>query len=236
MLNDLKIFRILRDGDGESDKLKKLWGSNFKYSFLDFGKEKAEKKEREVGEEAPKDDENKKKERKELPKENLCKEVLDVFEFILVTSLGRSLKPQEQAEKIKLKETKATIMPTLERISSVVDVDVTLQMLSQGFDIVFKELSRFTKELKDFAGLNWKIYVRLMNRYRKIGTYFKDEVDDNSGVLAFGLNTGVEIVPESDPYANEYNDYDDDYNYEGGEPSFEDPDVRHARMEKMKEE
>ena len=34
MLNDLKIFKVLRDGNKESDKLKNLWGSKFKYEFI----------------------------------------------------------------------------------------------------------------------------------------------------------------------------------------------------------
>lgn len=53
--------------------------------------------------------------------------MLDLFEFVLVTSLGRSLKSQDEATKIKLKETnKQHLMPSLERIESVVDVDATL--------------------------------------------------------------------------------------------------------------
>lgn len=34
MLNDLRIFKVLRDGNKESEKLRNLWGSKFKYDFL----------------------------------------------------------------------------------------------------------------------------------------------------------------------------------------------------------
>lgn len=36
-------------------------------------------------------------------------------------------------------------MPSLEKIESVVDVDATLQLLSQAYEIVFKELHNFVE-------------------------------------------------------------------------------------------
>lgn len=119
MLNDLRIFKILRDGNKESETIKNLWGTDFKYEFL--FKEAAA-----AGVVKPKE-----QERQEdldlLNKIDLCKEVLDLFEFILITSLGRSLKPQDEAQTIKLKEkNKQSLMPSLERIESVVDADATL--------------------------------------------------------------------------------------------------------------
>ena len=40
-----------------------------------------------------------------------------------------------------MKETnKQTLMPQLEKIESVIDVDATLLLLSQAYDIIFKEL------------------------------------------------------------------------------------------------
>ena len=68
-------------------------------------------------------------------------------------------------------------MPNLERIQSVVDVDATLQLLSQAYEIVFKELQNFVDFAQNFDGINWKIFVRLMNRHTKIGTYFKVDTD-----------------------------------------------------------
>ena len=34
MLNDLRVFKVLRDGNKESEKLKNLWGTKFKSEFL----------------------------------------------------------------------------------------------------------------------------------------------------------------------------------------------------------
>lgn len=36
-------------------------------------------------------------------------------------------------------------MPSLEKIESVVDVDATLQLISQGFELIFEELNNFVK-------------------------------------------------------------------------------------------
>jgi len=133
VLNDLRIFRVLRDGNKQSEKIKNLWGSQFKYEFqfkdtLAQGQIRSREQERE-------------QDQKLLNKNSLSKEVLDLFEFLLITSLGRSLKPQDEYSVIKLKEAnKASMMPSLERLESVMDVDATLQLLSQGFEIVFKEL------------------------------------------------------------------------------------------------
>ena len=65
-------------------------------------------------------------------------------------------------------------MPSLERIESVVDVDATLSLLGQAYEIIFKELQNFVDFAQKFDGINWKIFVRLVNRFRKVGAYFKD--------------------------------------------------------------
>ena len=161
-----------------------------------------------------------------LNKVSLSKEVLDLFEFVLVNSMGRSLKPQDESTKIKLKETnKQQLMPSLERIESVVDVDATLQLLSQAYEIIFKELAAFVELIQRFDGVNWKIYVRLLNRYRKIGTYFK--VGDEAHI--FEPVAASEVVND---YNNDYNnEYDNNNNYgndyEGGE-HFVDVDAEQA--------
>ena len=85
MLNELRIFKILRDGNKESDKIKNLWGSKFKYEFL-F-------KEPAVAGVVKTKEQDRKEDLALLDKIALSKEVLDVFEFILITSLGRSLRP-----------------------------------------------------------------------------------------------------------------------------------------------
>lgn len=83
MLQSLKIFDVLRDGEEQSDKLKKLWGSKFKTDF--------------IFKEAPpagtikSKEQDRKKDINMLNKIELSREVIDIFETILVTSLGKSL-------------------------------------------------------------------------------------------------------------------------------------------------
>lgn len=46
----------------------------------------------------------------------LSKEVLDLFEFILLTSLGTSIKPRDTSDLIKIKDANKLLMPSLERV------------------------------------------------------------------------------------------------------------------------
>ena len=87
MLNELKVFRVLRDGNKESDKIKGLWGTRYKEEFL--FKEAPAQGQVKTKEQERKDD------FELLNKIELNKEILDLFEFILVTSLGKSLQPQD---------------------------------------------------------------------------------------------------------------------------------------------
>lgn len=65
-------------------------------------------------------------------------------------------------------------MPSLERIESVVDVDASMALIAQAYEIIFRELQSYVDFVQRFEGVNWKIFVRLVNRFRKIGAYFKD--------------------------------------------------------------
>lgn len=87
LLEELKVFRILRDGNKDSDKIKNLWGAKFEYKFL-F-------KEAPPGGVPRTKEQDRKEDFQLLNKVELSKDVLDLFEFILVTSLGKSLKPQD---------------------------------------------------------------------------------------------------------------------------------------------
>jgi hypothetical protein len=98
ILEDLQIFTILRDGNAQSDKIKNLWGSKFKYEFL-FKESLA------AGTVRTKD-----QERKEdyalLNKIELSREIVDVYETILVSTLGKSFSSLEHnsSTTIKLKD------------------------------------------------------------------------------------------------------------------------------------
>ena len=223
-LNELKIFKVLRDGNKESEQLRALWGAHFKTEFL--FKEPA----------AQGTVKSREQERREdvalLNKVALAKETLDLFEFVLVTSMGSSLRPREEGAKIKLKET-SKLMPSLERIESVVDADATLQLLSQAYEIVFKELAAFVEFAQRFDGVNWKVYVRLMNRFRKVGAYFKE---GNAALFEAVAAAEAEAVDDYNAeYNNEYNNDNYGNEYEGGwdvDPA----EQEQTRLERLKEE
>ena len=98
VLEQLKIFKVLRDGNHSSEKLKNLWGSKFKYEF-NF-------------KEAPAQGvvKSKEQDRKDdfalLNKVELSREMIDIFETILVGALGKSFQTLEHSHltTIKLKD------------------------------------------------------------------------------------------------------------------------------------
>jgi len=168
MLHSLKIFDVLRDGESLSEKIKKLWGTKFKTEF--------------IFKDAPTAGiiRTKEQDRKEdinlLNKIELSREVIDIFETILVTSLGKSFQALDNTtQNIKLKDNgkKGILLPILEKNQSILNMKATEQLLGQAYSIVFRELQAFVDFAQRFDGINWKIFVRLMNRFRKTGTYIK---------------------------------------------------------------
>ena len=111
------------------------------------------------------------------------------------------------------------MLPNLEKFQTVLKVDSTLGLLMQGFDLVFKELNQFADFAEKFDGISWKVFVRLMNRFRKTGTYIKpdnvfippEEASSGRGTHAPALDFPSEAV--HDDYGRDYGDEE----YEGGE-------------------
>lgn len=127
------------------------------------------------------------------------------------------------------------MLPTLEKFQASLDINSTLNLLNQAYDLVFKELQAFVDFGTKFDGINWKVFVRLMNRYRKTGTYIK--IEQNSGVLEgdHAESRGISLAPVVDE-VNDYGDYGNE-DYEGGESeAFIDIDNDLAKQERFKEE
>jgi len=57
--------------------------------------------------------------------------------------------------------------PTLEKAQSVVDTNVSEQLISEAFEVIFHEFERYIKILGEFKGVDWSIYVRARNQMRK---------------------------------------------------------------------
>lgn len=65
--------------------------------------------------------------------------------------------------------------PTLEKAQSVVDTNVSEQLISEAFEVIFHEFERYIKILGEFKGVDWSIYVRARNQMRKKGENFELE-------------------------------------------------------------
>ena len=82
VLESLEIFKVIKDGRNLSEKLKKLWGSKFKYEFI-F-------KEPPVAGVAKTKEQDRKDDFALLNKIDISREVIDLFETILVGTMGKS--------------------------------------------------------------------------------------------------------------------------------------------------
>lgn len=136
-LYNLKIFRVLHEGDGHKDhKLKKSWGRPLKQEVVGCEKDK-----------------------------KLTKEVVDLFEQVFLLTVGRIIKP-DTGGLMKLKQ-RGTSVPTLEKAQSVLDENVSELLIEQAFRVMFQEFERYIKIMKRFKGVDWTIYVKMRNKERK---------------------------------------------------------------------
>ena len=102
----------------------------------------------------------------------LPKEVIDLFEQVFLLTVGRIIKPDTGSQQ-KLKQ-KGTSIPTLEKAISVLDESTSENLISQAFDVIFKEFERYIKIMKMFKGVDWTIYVKMRNKERKSGEAKKE--------------------------------------------------------------
>lgn len=87
-----------------------------------------------------------------------------------------------------------------------------------------------------FDGISWKVFVRLMNRFRKTGTYIRPDNAFLADAVENGLRFASSHAPVIEPDIEEYGEED---NYEGGEfegGELPDPEAEQAMLERIKEE
>jgi hypothetical protein len=74
---------------------------------------------------------------------------------------------------MKLKA-KGTSVPSLEKAVSVIDENVSEHLISEAFEVIFKEFDRYVKIMKMFKGVDWTTYVKMRNKERKSGEAKKE--------------------------------------------------------------
>ena len=91
---------------------------------------------------------------------------------------------------------------------------------------MFKELQAFVNFSQRFDGINWKVFVRLMNRHRKTGTYIKQDLAEAAaGSLGLDFRGGLDgLFAPTDVEPVEDGGYGDE-DYEGGEAEEAFPDI-----------
>ncbi len=99
---------------------------------------------------------------------------------------------------------------------------------------MFRELQAFVEFASKSDGLNWKIFVRLMNRFRKTGTYIRpDNAIIETGLAGTDFARSMTVAPVVEDYGNEYGQEEE---YEGGENEAIDPEAELTNQERLKEE
>lgn len=91
---------------------------------------------------------------------------------MFLLTVGRIIKPDTGAN-MKLKQ-RGTSVPTLEKAQSRIDENVSEQLISQAFEVMFKEFERYIKIMKNFKGVDWTVYVKMRNKERKNNDSKKD--------------------------------------------------------------
>ena len=86
-----------------------------------------------------------------------------------MTVAGRIVEP-DFGEQLKLKANAGGSGPAmLSKAKSVIDENASETILSQAFDVIFKEIERYITMLNSFGGATWSTYVANRNKKRKDG-------------------------------------------------------------------
>lgn len=85
---------------------------------------------------------------------SVTEQLITLFESLFLSVIARLIS-QDDEPKIKL-----TNQLSMERSRSVIDENVSENLLSQCFDIIFRELSRYIEFISSYKGIDWNTYVK----------------------------------------------------------------------------
>jgi len=170
----LNIFQVLHRGNNDKDSLiKNAWGK----SVPDLNQS--------------------------IDQQSLSKSLLELFEQLFLAVAGRIVEP-DFGDSMKLKAARgAGQAPQLQKAKSVIDENVSEQLLGQAFEVIFKEIEKYSETLLKFKGIDWRSYVDHRNTERKNDEdYMKDNDDGN--------NNDEEDNDDDEENYDEENDCDED--------------------------
>ena len=96
--------------------------------------------------------------------ETLSHMVLETLEFIMMACFSRIL--EEGNEKnVDIHKTGSSINK-IQQAHSVVNTNITEVLLASSFEIIFKQLNRYTELIKNMDSIDWKLFVDKRNEMR----------------------------------------------------------------------
>ena len=105
---------------------------------------------------------------------SLTEATIDTFEMLFTLVTAR-IASSDFGEDLKIRD-RRTGVQRLVKAKSVVDENVSEVLMGQAFDVIFRELDRYNQLLAAFDGIDWEVFARSRNEYRK-GK--KDDHDDD---------------------------------------------------------
>jgi len=149
-LLDIDIFKCLREGDGSrKHPIKLAWGKRTGLMTWDVNEEPS------------------------------CLQfvLLQTFENLFLNIVSRIV-DSDLGTNMQLKKT-GTAIPMLERSKSIILTSISERLIGDAFHILFKELNRYVRSLKDFPGIDYQAFVNLYNKI-KVANH-KDSTDTQMG-------------------------------------------------------
>lgn len=94
---------------------------------------------------------------------SLQSSLIETFEQIFLSSLSRIVEVDSEDDR---KLVKGSSGPGLLKAKSIINANVSEMLMSQAFNVIFKEINNCNKSLSEYKGVDWSFYSMLYNRVR----------------------------------------------------------------------
>jgi hypothetical protein len=105
--------------------------------------------------------------------ETLSHIIIDALEFIMMACFSRIV-GQDEDKDISLQKTGSAI-DKIQQAKSVVNTNITEVLLASSFEVIFIQLTRYSKFIETFDPINWELFVKKRNEMRSLGHSFNPE-------------------------------------------------------------
>ena len=134
--------------------------------------------------------------------ETLSHIILETLEFIMMACFSRVL-GQDEDKDLSMKKTGSNIAK-IQQAYSVVNTNITEVLMATSFEIIFIQLSRYSKFIENFDPIDWQLFVKTRNQMRASG----ENLNVQDDIVFEDEKTVEEISKERDDEAKEIEEED----------------------------